>query len=493
VLTRRSLLFLAALLQAAILAGCSVTSPDEAVSDPQTPPADDGDDLPAWSTWLDQADMLAGQVFHLDPQTGSLTNPGTAAAPWPGLEAVVQAGYVQRWSTEEKPYPSGGAADVVCLNPEAPVGPGDRLVLHAGDHGDVVLRDMHQPGFVKISGAAGEQPRLGSLLMHGVERVVVEDVILRSRRTAGDQDADRCLLVADDTDWFGPSGYILVRNCRLESDLSSSGWTADDWVANARNGVVLRCDDVAVMDNALANVYFGINVIGDRAVVRGNAIDHFAADGIQAMGSDLLLQGNVIRDAYKVDDNHDDGIQCYPFGDQAACRNVVIRGNTIVARTGEPNLLTDRLHGIVLTSEGYVDCVIENNLVVVDAWMGILVRGGTGVSVVNNTLTGVDEMVEFGPPMVMIEPGLDGLRSTGIVVRNNIAWEVRAEGDVAADHNLTGFDPEAVFVAPWSGDYRARVGGPARDAGSADGAPAEDIAGRARPGGGAVDIGAFEL
>ena len=493
-MVRRSALLLAALLQAAILSGCSVTAPEGAVSDPPPPPVDDpGDGLPAWASWLDQADMLAGEVFHLDPRSGSLDNPGTADQPWPGLQAVVAAGYVQRWSTEEKPYPAGGDADIVCLNPGAPVGPGDRLVLHEGDHGDVVLNDMHQPGFVKISGAAGEEPLLGSLVMHGVERVVVEDVTLRSRRTAGDQLEDRTLLAADDTDWFGPAGFIVVRRCRLESDRSSSGWSAGDWVANARDGVALHCDDVAVTDNALANVYFGVKVLGDRALVRGNAVDHFAADGIQAMGSDLLLQGNVIRDAYKVDDNHDDGIQCYPFGAATECRNVVIRGNTIVARTGQPHVMTDRLHGIVLTSEGFVDCVIENNLVVVDAWMGILVRGGTGVAVVNNTLTGVGEMVEFGPPMVMIEQGEDGQRSTGVLVRNNIAWEVRVEGDVVADHNLTGFDPAAVFVAPWSGDYRARVGGPARDAGSADGAPAEDIDGRSRPGGGAVDIGAFEL
>ena len=49
-----------------------------------------------------------------------------------------------------------------------------------------------------------------------------------------------------------------------------------------------------------------------------------------------------------------------------------------------------------------------------------------------------------------------------------------------------------LFVNPWGGDFRLRAGSPCVDGGTAAGAPATDMLGRARPQGAGVDMGAYE-
>ena len=75
-----------------LLGACSSsTAPDEP-DGPAAPPA-------GWPDWEQDIDTSAGEVFHLDPVAGHLDNPGTAEAPWPGLQTVLEAGLVQRWES----------------------------------------------------------------------------------------------------------------------------------------------------------------------------------------------------------------------------------------------------------------------------------------------------------------------------------------------------------------------------------------------------------
>jgi hypothetical protein len=52
--------------------------------------------------------------------------------------------------------------------------------------------------------------------------------------------------------------------------------------------------------------------------------------------------------------------------------------------------------------------------------------------------------------------------------------------------------PAELFVDPAAGDYRLKAGSPAIDRGTASQAAPRDLAGNARPGGPAIDIGAYE-
>ena len=47
------------------------------------------------------------------------------------------------------------SATLVLVNPDAPVQPGDRLLLHDGDHGQCTLMDAHNPDYLLIAAAPG--------------------------------------------------------------------------------------------------------------------------------------------------------------------------------------------------------------------------------------------------------------------------------------------------------------------------------------------------
>jgi len=67
-------------------------------------------------------------------------------------------------------------------------------------------------------------------------------------------------------------------------------------------------------------------------------------------------------------------------------------------------------------------------------------------------------------------------------------WRARTGGDAAS---FVASDAD-LFTDPGGRDLTLRAGSPAIDRGAADGAPAHDAAGTARPQGAAIDIGAYE-
>ena len=518
-MAHRSLLLLVLCLQIAWVLGCTrapgddlfapesevpATAPPgdpEVPEDPEDPddPEGDGrresDTRPGYSAWESEADARSGHWFHLDPEHGSLANPGTAESPWPGLEAVYEAGFIQRWTSAEKPYPEGGVDTLVCENPDAPIEPGDTLVLHGGDHGEVRMHDLHNEEFLAIVAADGEEPVLQQLCLEAIERLLVDGLTIRNARDHDDPDPilGKRLMSITAHGWHGPGRWILVRGCQIESAEDARAWNAPEWLEHARDGIVVRIDDVALHDNVIRNVYFGINAISDRLSIVGNSVAHFGADGIQAMGTDQEISYNAISDSYDIDDNHDDAIQLYPFRDGDRCERIVVRGNTIVSKTELDRALASRLKGIAATYERYFDCTIENNLIVTDAWMGILFRGAENVQIINNTLVDVDPTNDLGTPGIMLRTNEQGEGNEVMLVRNNIANVIESEGHGATiDHNVTVYDPAEVFEAPDAGDYRPRAGGPAHEAGSLLEAPTLDLDRSPRPQGAAIDIGALE-
>ncbi|MGH8605663.1 MAG: choice-of-anchor Q domain-containing protein, partial [Gammaproteobacteria bacterium] len=112
------------------------------------------------------------------------------------------------------------------------------------------------------------------------------------------------------------------------------------------------------------------------------------------------------------------------------------------------------------------------------------------ITIVNNTTynNGL-ESGHAGGGVRINHPG-----AQNVTVRNNIAYQndafdILTESGNIVDHNLTT-DP--LFVNEATRDFHLQSGSPAIDAGSSDGAPANDYDNVSRPKGAAFDIGAYE-
>jgi len=188
----------------------------------------------------------------------------------------------------------------------------------------------------------------------------------------------------------------------------------------------------------------------------------------------------------------------------ALTANIRIYGNVVRDDPGD---------AIFVMSEGAGDVdgvYIYNNLVVGAArnGMGIYQHpNGVGIGAVNDVRF-VNNTVLYGG---RDGPGWGGIgihmpAATDIVVRNNIVlhgngFDIRASGPAQIDHNLcrdsvceSHGDPMFVnpTLDPATWDYRLKAGSAAIDWGSSVDAPANDMAGVARPQGAARDLGAYE-
>ncbi|TXI77812.1 MAG: hypothetical protein E6Q44_12785, partial [Flavobacteriales bacterium] len=111
--------------------------------------------------------------------------------------------------------------------------------------------------------------------------------------------------------WHGPVREVEVRDCVVYSATDITGWTDQDWLARHSDGIHISGDQALVVNNTVTNVHFGIIAAGDSIQAIGNSVVNFSADGMRPLGSDILFEGNTIKNCYDVDDNHDDGIQSF--------------------------------------------------------------------------------------------------------------------------------------------------------------------------------------
>ena len=477
-MTRRRPLRVAICIALALVAGCSGSDDPTGPQHPGTPSTD-------WTAWEDTI-SFSGQNFHLDPVRGSLDNPGTAQEPWPGLAAVFEAGLVQRYEPEVHPYEEGAALELA--NPDAPVAPGDRLLLYDGDHGRAKLSDAHNPDFLFVEAAPGHTPVLERLELEGVERCVITGLTIRGEKS---DDAGGTLLHIESHGWRGPSRYVSVRDVAVQSTPDITGWTADDWNRRAATAVSAGGSYVSLHRVVATNVDHGLLMGGDFVWVENCEVTNFAGDGLRGIGNDMIFEDNLVRNCYDVDDNHDDGFQSFSVNGAPPRERIVLRRNTIIGHTDPDQPHRGTLQGIGCFDGFYVDWVIENNLVVTDHCHGITLMGADGCRVVNNTVADLND-TSPGPPWIRISDHKDGRPSADCLIRNNIAGSISAGSGVAADHNLETTDLTAIFVDPAGGDFRPRAAGPAVDAGSADRAPDVDLVGTPRPQGEGVDLGALE-
>ena len=369
---------------------------------------------------------------------------------------------------------------------------GDTIWLHEGDYGDLAIDGAEG---VTLAAAAGEQARLRTLAFGGSTDVIARGL---SISLSYGEPYERATMVQVN----GSSSGITVEDCDIFSTTDDvvAGWAASDWADLPGTGMSSRAPDSTFRDNRIRNVGYGISIAHDspNARVVGNVIDGFSRDGLRGVGDFGLFEGNVVKNAYDVDDHHDDFFQSWSVGSDGSpgtgvVRGVVIRGNLFIGVEDPEQPFAGAAQGIGCFDGFFEDWVIENNVVVVNHWHGITLMGARNVRIVNNTVFDDRRGTDPGPPWIRVVAHKDGTPSENVVIRNNLAATITLEAnDSVEDHNLRFDDPAALFVDSSAYDFHLLEGSAAVDAGSSEDAPAFDFEGIPRPQGDAVDLGAFE-
>jgi parallel beta-helix repeat protein len=181
-------------------------------------------------------------------------------------------------------------------------------------------------------------------------------------------------------------------------------------------------------------------------------------------------------------------------------KGLVIRGNLILNNTKLERPFRGTLQGIGFFDGPYVDCIIENNIVIVEHFHGITLFAAYNCRIINNTVLPQPGTFpyQYGPPWIGIFSHKNGTHSENNIVRNNLTTNMILEkGSSIADHNLVDpvafkfvndymcfdFSPKPYFV--YGGNFII-------DNGTAEFAPEFDFNGIKRPQGKAFDIGAIE-
>ncbi len=409
-----------------------------------------------------------GREFHVDPAYRG-EGDGSHDRPWSSLSDAIDA-----------------------------VKAGDTLNLRSGDYGILRIEGRRNDGVVTVAAAPGHRPGFLAIAVLDSSNWRLKGLFAGPAFSPGTLEGPIVRVAG--------SRGVLIEDSTVMSTNAPSSWNREDWVRLARIGVEAQGSAITLRGNSIRNVDHGLIVDADYSLVENNVIENFAGDGIRGLGDHSVYRQNTIKNCYRVDRNHDDGFQSWSRGvdgtpGKGEIVGVVLSGNRIINYEDPAQPFRCNLQGIGLFDGIFTDWLIANNIVVTDHWHGITVMGARNVRIVNNTVLDPNRNT-VGPPWITITVHKDGRLPEASLIANNLATSFNnavvrqsfpaTAREVLQTHNMLIEDTGVHFVDAGRLDLRLRPASTAIDAGTADFAPPVDISGSRRPGGKAVDVGAFE-
>jgi len=431
---------------------------------------------------------LSSNTFYIDPINGSNSGDGSINYPWHTLEEVIDQLKIESYSYIT-PY-DPDSPQLILKNMGAPVKSGDTLILKSGMHGVIFLQNYINTNYITILGGTNEDPVIKQLQLQACKNWRFDGVSISSE-PYGSYINDNLVFLQSHS-WQGPIDHIEIRNCDIYS--TENPWdNAEDWINNVSDGIYILGDSIEIHNNNIRNIGFGITLSGDYIHVVGNVVKNFSGDGLRVLGSGCLVESNIIKNCYAVDENHDDGIQSFTSGGLIVDNNI-IRGNTIINYEDPNQALLGSLQGIGCFDGPFNNWTVENNLIIVDHWHGISFYGALNSKVINNTVIDPSPDIQPGPSWIKIV-GIDGgAPEPGNFVQNNVSNQFFINGTM--NNNNTSFidftDYEENFVDIINNDFHLTTNSELINTADDLAAPPFDLDGIERPQGLHSDIGCYE-
>jgi hypothetical protein len=242
-------------------------------------------------------------VWYIDAVNGSSTGNGSAASPWASVaQAVSDIGTGASPYLSTIPYHHRGptGAWVISPNPNAPINPGDEILLMNGNYGNIAIgaydTETKNPEFVTIAAAPGQTPVLATLLLTSTSNWIFSGLAVQSLRTSTNSNP---LIFVKDQGASYPTSNIIFEGMTISSQANISGWTQAYWAANGRNGFEAPGSSgganttcISVTGSHITNVLNGVDLFANQTLFSGNEIDHFGDDALDYAASDLMITQN---------------------------------------------------------------------------------------------------------------------------------------------------------------------------------------------------------
>jgi len=376
-----------------------------------------------------------GTTFYCDPAKGSPQGNGTAERPWRTIEEVLSARLVQLCAKDGK-----------SVNPDAPVKPGDTILLRSGWHGVIRIPGGFNDRPITIAAQRGHKPQVGWIEIGEGRKWLLKGLTVSPSLAPTALARPPHDLVMLGERGGEDSSKLIVEDCFIYSVLDTSAWTAKDWVEKPASGIWLgrHGKGHVARNNYVLNTRFGINLCAPECLCEGNVVANFSADGIRATRDGQTIQYNVIKNnfvsARDGDANHDDGIQVFLFNvGTGTLRDITLRGNIILAREQDGLPFPNPLQGIGCFDGPLINFTVEKNLVCVNHYHGISLYDAQGCVIRDNTC--FSRWKDRARPWVML--GQKKNQAKGNTVRDNLAhsFNFKADAEVKAEDNREVTEP----------------------------------------------------
>ena len=370
-----------------------------------------------------------GAVFYCDPAAGSARGDGSIQRPWRTVEEVLSDGLIQLGDQDGKP-----------VKADAPVRPGDTLLLRSGWHGVIRIPRGYNDRPITIAADKGHAPEVGWVEIGEGSKWVLKGLTVSPSLAPRPLGRVPRNLVTLGERGGQESAELVVEDCFIYSVLDTADWTGKDWVEKPSSGIWLgrHGKGHVARNNYVLNTRFGINLCAPDCLCEGNVVANFSADGIRATRDGQIVQHNVIKNIFvgsqDGDRNHDDGIQVFLFNvGTGTVRNVTIRGNIIIARERDDLPFPNGLQGIGCFDGPLVNFLVEENVVCVNHYHGVTLGDAQGCTIQDNTV--FTRWPGRLRPWVML--GQKKNQARGNTVRGNLAhsFSFKADPEVKAENN----------------------------------------------------------